>query len=157
MNTILNASTVELPSFLVIGIAVRTTNQGGQMEKDIRELWDRFVKEDILSKIPDKESSDIYNVYVDYDNEASGHYTTIIGARVSSLEKVPESFIGKTIPASRYQVFVSKGKLPGSVQKTWEDIWNSGIQRKWVADFDKYGPASRHPKKPEVETYLSIP
>ncbi len=113
-------SILQLPSFRIIGIAVRTTNQGAQSQKDISTLWQRFVREDIISKIPDKENDEIYCIYADYENEANGHYTTIIGCKVKSLDKTPEFCIGKTIPASTYQLFISKGKLPEAVVDTWK-------------------------------------
>lgn len=150
-------SILQLPSFRIIGIAVRTTNQGGKSQKDISALWQRFMREDIISKIPDKENEEIYCIYTDYENEANGHYTTIIGCKVKSLEKTPEFCIGKTIPASTYQQIISKGNLPDAVVDTWKRIWVSGMKRKFQADFDLYGEKSQDPDRAEVETFVSIP
>ena len=150
-------SIIQLPSFRIIGIAVRTTNQGAKSQDDISGLWQRFNHEDIMSKIPDKEGDQIYCLYTDYENEANGHYTTIIGCKVKSLEKTPEFCIGKTIPASSYKLVVSRGKLPGAVVDTWKRIWLSGVKRRFLADFDLYGEKSRNPDRAEVETYVSVP
>ncbi|MFI5155730.1 MAG: GyrI-like domain-containing protein [Chitinophagales bacterium] len=150
-------SILHLPSFRIIGLAVRTTNQGAKSQEDISGLWQRFMREDIISKIPDKENDQIYCLYTDYENEANGHYTTIIGCKVKSLEKTPEFCIGKTIPASTYQLIVSKGKLPEAVVDTWKRIWLSGMKRKFQTDFDLYGEKSKDPNRAEVETYLSVP
>jgi len=147
----------ELPSFKIIGLAVRTTNARRQSERDIGELWGRFMKESIFEKIPDKMNEDVYCLYTDYEDGANGHYTTIIGARVSSLEHVPEICIGKTIPASRYRVFQSLGKIPDVVANTWIQIWNSDAPRKFQADFDLYGENSRDTQNAEILTYLSVP
>jgi predicted transcriptional regulator YdeE len=146
---------VSLPSFLVIGIAVRTTNRDDQSRKDLDELWQRFTRDDILTKIPDRESDDIYALYLDYDNEAHGHYTAIIGCKVHSLEKLPEGFIGKKIPARSYRRYISKGKIPEVVLATWKHIWEAGEPRAFKIDFDFYGPKSRDPRQAEVETYVS--
>ena len=99
---------------------MRTTNAGDQSQKDIGELWQRFMRDEILAKIPDRASDDIYTLYLDYENQAYGHYTTIIGCKVLSLEKLPDGFIGKKIPALRYKRFVSKGKIPDVVLATWK-------------------------------------
>jgi predicted transcriptional regulator YdeE len=146
---------ISIPPFLIIGIAVRTTNAGDQSQKDIGELWQRFTGEQILAKIPDRESDDIYALYLDYENEAHGHYTAIIGCKVHSLEKLPEGFIGKKIPALKYRRYVSKGKIPDAVVATWQYIWESGEPRAFRIDFDLYGPKSQDPQQAEVETYLS--
>src|SRR6516164_9420619 len=138
--------TEELPSFKIIGIAIRTTNVGSKSQRDIGELWQRFIREGLIDKIPDKTDSDVYCLYTDYEDGAKGHYTTIIGARVSSLERIPEICIGKTIPASKYLKYQSQGKIPDAVVNTWTGIWHSEIQRKFQADFDLYGERAQDPE-----------
>jgi predicted transcriptional regulator YdeE len=49
---------LNLGDFEIVGIAVRTTNQNGEAEKDIGALWKRFYAEDALSKIEGKVSED---------------------------------------------------------------------------------------------------
>lgn len=147
----------EMPSFKIIGLAIRTTNAGAKSQKDIGELWGRFTREEVFEKIPDKIDSEVYCLYTDYEDGANGHYTTIIGARVSSLERIPEICIGKTIPASKYRIYHSQGKLPEVVVDTWTEIWNSDTPRKFQADFDIYGEKSSDPKNAEILTYVSIP
>ncbi|HZV12359.1 MAG TPA: effector binding domain-containing protein, partial [Candidatus Kapabacteria bacterium] len=34
---------ITLDEFNIIGISVRTTNQNGQSQKDIGELWEKFM------------------------------------------------------------------------------------------------------------------
>jgi len=147
----------ELPSFKIIGLAVRTTNAGNRSERDIGELWGRFMRESIIEKIPDKADDDVYCLYTDYEDGANGHYTTIIGARVNSLERIPEICIGKTIPSSRYRVYPSRGKLPDTVVNTWKEIWSSDTPRKYQADFDLYGEKSHDPENAEILTFVSVP
>src|SRR5215213_3050663 len=111
--------TMNLPSFYLIGLAVRTTNENNQAMKDIGELWGRFLGENIPSKISNKVSDDKYCVYTDYESDANGPYTTLLGYKVSSLDSIPEGLTGKEIPAANYQVFTAKGKLPDIVVNTW--------------------------------------
>jgi predicted transcriptional regulator YdeE len=145
----------QLDSFYVMGISCRTINKNGQSGKDISELWDRFYKEDILSKIPNKVSNDVYNVYTDYESDHNGYYTTILGCMVKSLDAIHSGYTGKPIPAGHYNLYVSTGKLPNCVLKTWQDIWKSGIERVYIADFDVY-PESGDMDNARVETYLSV-
>lgn len=139
-----------IDAFDIIGISVRTANQDGRSQKDIGELWSRFMSGGVLEKIPGKESADIYCVYTDYESDFNGAYTTIIGCRVSTLEMIPEGMSGKTIPSSKYQVYNSSGEMPKALMETWKMIWGSDIERAYVADFDLYG------QDPLVKTYISV-
>lgn len=145
-----------LKAFHIIGISVRTTNVNNKALKDIGELFGNFVGQNILQKIPNKISEDIYCVYTDYQSDFNGPYTTIIGCKVSSLEDIPTGLIGKTIPESKYQVYRSTGKLSISLAKTWEGIWNSDLNRRYSADFDIYGEKARDFENAELDTYVAI-
>lgn len=46
-----------------MGIGVRTTNENGQSAKDIGALWNKFMSEGILDKIPNKIDNTIYSIY----------------------------------------------------------------------------------------------
>jgi predicted transcriptional regulator YdeE len=46
--------------------------------------------------------------------------------------------------------------MPDSVQETWKWIWNSGENRKFRADFDRYPEKSADAESQLVETYLSV-
>ena len=139
----------EIKQFLVIGVSVRTTNQNGKARKDIGELFGKFMGEQLIEKIPNKTDSDIYCMYTEYDADFMRPYTAIIGCRVTSLEDIPEGFIGKSISNSTYKVYESTGDLNVTVGETWMKIWNSGMKRKYSADFDIYRNA-------KVETYVSV-
>lgn len=145
-----------LGQFFVLGIAVKTTNENGQAQKDIGELWQRFFKDNITSLIPNKVGEDIYCIYTDYEGESKTVYTTILGHKVTSLQNIPGRLTGKAIPKTTYHLYTSVGKLPDCVVSTWEHIWNTPLRRAWLADFDVYGAKSRDPDNAEVATYLSV-
>jgi predicted transcriptional regulator YdeE len=145
-----------LEEFYVIGIFVRTSNTNNKSLADIGELFGKFMGQNILELIPNKSSRDIYSVYTDYESDFNGPYTAIVGCKVSSLNDIPTGLIGKTIPASKYQVYSSTGKLSISLAKTWEGIWNTDIDRRYSADFDIYGEKARDFENGEVETYVAI-
>lgn len=146
----------ELSKFYVIGISVRTTNQNNQSQKDIGELWGKYMQGNIAALIPNKESEDTYCVYTDYESDANGKYTTVLGCKVKSLDSVPKGMMGITIPAANYNVYTAKGKLPDCVVNTWMGIWISDIARRYASDFDIYRPKAKDPNNAEVETYLSV-
>jgi len=139
-----------------IGIAVRTTNKNNQSQKDIGDLWGKFMSQNLVENIPNRVSSDIYCIYTDYESDFNGAYTTILGCKVSSVENVPAGFVSKTIPATTYHIYTSIGKLPECVVHTWVYIWQSDIKRKYAADYDVYGPRAQDTEHAEVETYLSV-
>ena len=148
--------TIEINEFKVIGISVRTTNKNGQSQNDIGNLWDKFMGQNLIEQIANKNSNDIYCIYTNYDSDFNGLYTTILGCKVNSFDNIPQGFGSWTIPKTKYQVYQSAGKLPDSIVKTWTSIWQTDISRKYVADFDLYGQKSKNPENAEVDTYVSI-
>ena len=145
-----------MEAFKVIGIIVRTTNANGQSKADINELWNRWFAENVATRIPNTVSDHLYNIYTDYESDEHGFYNTILGYSVSTLASIPNGLIGKQIPKSNYKEFVSEGKLPDCVVKTWQTIWNLKFNRSYIADFDVYDPATMNPENAIVKTYLSI-
>lgn len=146
-----------LGEFYIIGISVRTTNVNNKALKDIGDLFGNFIGQNLMPKIPNKMTEDIYCVYTEYESDYMGSYTTIIGCKVSSLAEIPGGFIGKTIPESKYKVYRSTGKLSVSLVKTWETIWSSSnLDRRYTADFDIYGEKARDFDNAEMDTYVAI-
>ncbi len=145
-----------MEAFNVIGISVRTTNINGKSKTDINALWNQWFTENIASRIPNTISDHLYNIYTDYESDEHGFYNTILGYKVSTIASVPKGMIGKYIPSTKYKEFVSEGKLPDCVVKTWESIWNLKFDRSYLADFDVYDPSMMNPENAKVKTYLSI-
>jgi predicted transcriptional regulator YdeE len=148
--------TTELKGFSVIGISVRTTNSNGKSLEDIGELFGKFMSQNLIQRIPNKISNDIYCVYTEYESDFNAPYTTIIGCMVSSTEDIPVGFISKIIPASKYQVYKSIGNLSVTLGKTWEGMWSSEIDRRYSADFDIYGEKAMDFSNGEVDSYVSV-
>ncbi|WP_447640168.1 MULTISPECIES: hypothetical protein [Chitinophagaceae] len=51
---------MEKAGFNIIGILVRTTNKDNQAAKDLDKLWECFFSENIMGKIPNKATSEVY-------------------------------------------------------------------------------------------------
>ena len=128
---------MKMESFKLIGIAIRTTNENGQSATDIPLLWNRFMTEGLLEKIPNKVDNTIYCVYTDYEKDHTKPYTTILGCKVTNFDLVPEGMVGKEIAAANYSVQTAKGNLmQGAVINAWTKIWNSDLQRTFTADYE---------------------
>jgi predicted transcriptional regulator YdeE len=147
-----------MENFKIIGISVETTNQNNQAATDLGQLWGRFYNEQISSKIPNKESEDVYAVYTDYESDYMGKYTTIIGQRVSTLETIPDGMVGGEIKNEKLKKYIAKGEMPNAVVETWKEIWatDNSLNRSYAADFEIYSAKSQNGNESEVEIFIGI-
>jgi len=149
--------TIKIDSFHVIGISVRTTNENDQAAKDIPVLWERFMAEGILERIPNKTNNSLYCIYTTYEKDHTKPYTTILGCKVENLNNIPDQMAGKTIESASYQKFAAKGNLTqGAVYNEWVKIWNSDLERTFTADFEIYDERSLNPENAEVDIYVAV-
>lgn len=144
--------------FKVIGISVRTTNKDNQAQQDLGKLWEVFFTENILDKIPNKQSDEILSIYTDYQSDYTEEYTTIIGVPVTSLENIPAGLVGREFKAENFRTFEAKGALPGSVADCWMDIWqrDKELNRKYTYDFEVYGAKSQQENESVVDIYIAV-
>lgn len=148
---------MEIESFYIIGISVRTTNQNGQSSQDIVKLWQQFFSEDVLDKIPNKLDSTIYSAYTDYEGDYMMPYTTILGCKVANLNEVPKGMVGRKISGGKFANFTAKGDLnQGVVFSEWSKIWNMKLDRKYSADFEVYGKKAQNPENAEVDIFIAL-
>jgi predicted transcriptional regulator YdeE len=146
-----------IAAFNIIGIAVRTTNENGRSGNDIPALWEQFMSNGLLEKIPNKVSNDIYCMYTDYEKDHTKPYTTLLGCQVDSLDILPEGMIGKHISGGQYSKQIAKGNiLEGLVFNEWLKIWASDLPRIFTADFEVYGAKAVNPNDAEVDIFVAI-
>jgi predicted transcriptional regulator YdeE len=142
----------------VIGIAARTSN-AKEMTKDgiIPKQWDRFEKENLLARIPNKVGSAIVALYTDYESDKDGAYTFVIGARVTSVSTIPEGMVARKIPAGRYAVFTSdRGPAARVVYETWKRIWAAPLDRAYRTDFELYDDRAADPQNTQIDVYVGV-
>ena len=151
----------ERTAFTVIGIEVRTNNS--EAATVISRQWDRFFKEGLLGKIPNRADANILAVYTNYASDHRGDYDYLIGARVQDGSKAPEGMAAKTIPKSRYAVLTTgQGPVGKVVSEAWREIWSLedtgglGGKRAYKADFEVYDQRSRDPDNSQVDIYVGI-
>ena len=148
---------IKLEAFTVVGIAVKTTNKNGQSAADIGALWQKFMGEGILEKIPHKIDYSIYSIYTDYEGDYTKPYTTVLGCKVSDATNVPEGMVAVGVNASDYSKYSAKGNLNEAVvYNAWTEIWNQDLNRSYKADFEVYGEKARDPENAEVEIFIGL-
>lgn len=148
---------VTIEPFKMIGIAVRTSNEGNQAMVDIPNQWKKFQMEQVHSKIPNKLQEEVIGAYTNYEGDHNKPYDFIIGCKVSDFSKVPEGMSTYEFDGGAYNAFVSKGNLlEGAITKTWYEIWQMGLNRSYQADFEVYGEKAQDFTNAEVDMYIGV-
>ncbi len=148
---------VKMESFNIIGISIRTTNENGQASKEIAELWQKFISENIISKIPNKISNDIYSLYTEYESDHTKPYTTILGCKVENLDSIPNGMVGNSFKGGNYIKTSTKGDLmQGLIVNHWAKIFEMDLERVYTADFEIFGEKAQNPSDAEVDFYVSV-
>lgn len=143
--------------FKVVGIEARIANVGDSAGKEVEAIWGRFWGEDIRNKIPNSLNEDIYAIYTNYESDFKGAYTLIIGLAVESFDDIPDGFTSIEIKRDTYKKYISKGKMPEAVLKTWFEIWgDTELKRAYRTDFTVHGEKYFDGDNAEVETFISI-
>ena len=150
-------TTTQIDGFYVIGIKVRTKNDGSA-GKDLPMLWGKFLGEQLKDKIPNKVDDTVYCLYTNYDGDHSEPYDAILGCKVSSINDVPDGMISHVIKESKGAKFIAKGSLikGEAVINTWFDIWKAGLDRSFTTDFEVYDERSSDVGNAEVDIYISL-
>lgn len=148
---------VKIEPFKLIGIAVRTTNEGQKADKEIAELWQRFMGANIVEKIPNKVDYTIYSLYTEYESDHTKSYTAILGCKVDSLDEIPERMLGKSFDGGTYIKTSAKGDLmKGLIVNHWAKIWEMDLDRVYTADFEAFGEKAQNPSDAEVDFYVAV-
>lgn len=141
-------------SLKVIGIQMKTTNSNGQSGRDIAHFWEKFRKENIFEKIPNKKSQDVFALYTDYEGDYNHPYSYMIGSEVTSLEDIPAGMVGKIIPTADYTIIKAQGKFPECLIQAWQNIWKSDLNRSYRFDFEVYNISD--PNNADIDVYIGV-
>ncbi|MEM8847035.1 MAG: GyrI-like domain-containing protein [Bacteroidota bacterium] len=140
----------------IVGISIRTSNAPGKGERDIPQLWKKFVAENVTNRIPNKMDDTVYALYTDYEGDYTQPYTLVIGCNVFSLDNIPEDMTVKMVPASNYTQFTAKGDLTkDAVINTWMEIWNTNLERTYTTDIEIYGEKAIDPTNGEAQILVA--
>lgn len=124
-----------LPGLTIVGISIRASNS---RPEEIGALWGRFLSENPIAAISGRLSDEIHSVYSDYEGDHTQPYTLLLGYSVRPVAGVPEGPTLRHVPASKYAVFDASGPMPATLIATWAAIWQTPLDRAYMADFDLY-------------------
>lgn len=120
----------------VLGIYARARNDN---PAQIGDLWRRFHEMGGPAGIAARTDDSVYCVYCEYESDFTGAFTVLIGCAANADAEIPEGMKKVEIEAGRFLVFEPVGELPRSVFETWVEIWKMPMDRRYQADFDRYG------------------
>lgn len=117
------------------------------------------MQANVLQKIPDKTSANIYALYTDYASDRNGEYSYVIGAMVKDGTAPPAGMVAVHVPGGRYNVLTTeRGPLPKVVPEAWQQVWrledNGKLNRLYKTDFEIYDQRSLDPQKAQVDLYV---
>lgn len=138
-----------IPAFDVTGLQIRTSN--ARAMETIGPLWGRVYGGGLGGMAPTDQQR-LYAVYSNYESDHNGEYDYTIGYAVNPEDGVPEGMTHLRVPQQRYAVITAQGEMPGALVQTWMQIWEAGLPRAFVTDFEIHDPANPG----EVEIWLSL-
>ena len=149
--------------FYVAGYLVRTNNanEAGGKSK-IGPLWQRFMQGDLGAQIPNRTDAALTVAYSNYAGDENGDYDYLLGARVSSTEKLPPGMSWRKVEPATYAIILTdKGQMPGVLQAAWARIWKMtatdlGGKRAFVTDYEIYDRRSANPQNAQVEIHIGL-
>lgn len=159
------SKTITQESFMVMGIEARTTNAAEMGPYGIiPKQWEKFMQENLLTKIPNQTDGALIAGYTEYQSNKDGEYTFFIGAKVNSNASVPEGMVVKYIPKTNYLILTSqKGPIWEVIQGLWKKIWTlpaseagSEASRAYGFDYEVYDGRASDPMNAQVDVYLGI-
>lgn len=162
----MNYKIIEKEEFKIAGREIRVRNDNGENFEIIPKFWQQCMKEGVFEQFEslkdrvNPQENVILGMCMDFDGVNTFSY--LICTEVSNGDCIPAGMVIKTIPASKYAVFTSKGKAPEAIQATWKDIYGewfpeSGCERTDGPDFEWYDRRSEiNDDNCEVDIYIPI-
>lgn len=85
----MNTYFVEKAKMTLAGVSIRTTNEA-EMGPDggLSQLWETYFQSNIAGQIATVNPEYIYALYTDYESDASGAYTVVIGHEVAEKRHI---------------------------------------------------------------------
>jgi predicted transcriptional regulator YdeE len=161
-GAIVSKQVLEQP-FYVAGYQVRTNNAAeASGESKIGPLWQRFLQENLAARIPNRTDADFTVVYSNYASDETGPYDYLLGARVTSIDHLPDGMSGKRVEPGTYTLLLTdKGPMPSVLQAAWDHIWHMspgelGGKRAFVTDYEIYDKRTENSQNAQVEIHIGL-
>jgi predicted transcriptional regulator YdeE len=145
----MNYELVDLEPITIAGITLRTDNSEAGLAK-IKQHWDTFFKQGIPQQIGVSQGAPICEAYFDYETDADGAYTLLLGSRLSASTPPQQSdgLQTRSFPAARYAKFHVDD--PNGIRAVWQHIWSrKDLDRQYACDFEIIG-------KDGADVYVSV-
>lgn len=120
----------------ILGIFARAGNDN---LAQIGDLWRRFSASGGPAGIAARIDDSVYCVYCEYETDFSGPFTVLVGCAVDADAAIPEGMKKLTVDAGKFAMYEPVGEMPKAVFETWAEIWNTPLDRRYQADYDRYG------------------
>ena len=145
----MNYEIVTLKEKTLLGLSARTANDDPNMGEIIGGLWKKLFTEGVYESIKNKSNDYSIGLYSDYSDNT---YSITVGAEVSENNN-PE-LIKKTIPAGKYAVFSIEGNMVTAVAQSWNEIWQTDLDRSYTGDFEEY--LNSDPENAKIKIYIAL-
>ena len=134
-------------------------NADGKAVQDIGELWGRFFQQGIAGQIENAESDCLYGVYTDYEGDYTMPYAYVVGCGIPENDRREDvGLVIRRITSGKYAKFsveTEEVEMQKEVGKVWEEIWNAGLQRTYISDYEEYCTAANNNKR-TINIYIGI-
>ena len=137
----------------ISGLSARTNNKN-EMNPVARKIAPLVQTFDEAVSVNYRAGARVYSVYYDYESDASGDYSVLIGADAVESSSLVLSEV--KIQAGNYLVFSAQGQVPQIVFETWSEIWRYFSNdecvhtRAYITDFEFYK------SQDEIEIHIGI-
>jgi len=164
----ITAKDVQLGAFTVEGIGIRTTNaEEARPSGKLPGMWERYFQSEASNHVEADEPHLLYALYTEYESDASGAYTVVLGHKLVSDSTVPkqqsseQTFQRALVPEASYIVFeTAKGLVSEVVPQAWGHIWSyfeqSAVKRAFTGDFELYDLRTFNPEQAVVRIYIAV-
>lgn len=159
----MNTFTTQRPQMTLACVSTRTTNaEEAGPNRRLPKLWETYFSGNTAAQPYNQHPHRIYALYTDYESDATGAYTTLIGHEVKqevALSEIEGAYA--IVPESQYIVFTTeRGPVYEVVAQAWMKIWeyfkDSAEVRTFTGDFELYDGIHFDPTNAEVQIYIAI-
>ena len=146
-------SVIHVSEKTISGLVARTNNKN-EMNPATGKIASLVHAFDESVSVNYRAGARVYSVYYDYESDASGDYSVLIGADTVESSSVELNEV--KIQEGNYLVFSAQGQVPQIVIETWGEIWryfsseNCAHARAYVTDFEFYK------SQDEIEIHIGI-
>lgn len=146
---------VTIPKKIIVGKAIKTTNEENKAVNDIGTLWQEFIGNGIHNSVNNKINQMAIGLYTEYKEDYTKEYTFMCGCEVFEVDNT-EKLSTKIIPSGKYAKFTISGHMITAVCQAWSEIWEMNLDRKYTSDFEVYHNDSEDMNNQTIDIYISI-